>query len=308
MTQTKSIIKLFFTKAFISLVALLSLKNNHRLGALFGWLFSIFPNRLRHVTTTNIHLCFPEMNALQQKKLIKKSLIETGKTLIEASPMWLREKSKLFSLIKKVYGEELLQKALENKNGVILALPHLGNWELLGLYCSAHYSTTSMYQKPKMAEIDSIVKKGRERFGAKLVPADNHGVRAMYKALKNNECVCILPDQVPNQAGVFAPFFGIQAYSMTLVSRLAKKTKARVIIAYTKRLEQGQGYEIIFTEVKDMAEKINSDIENDSVNYLNLEMEKSIRSIADQYQWGYKRFRSQPMDEAGKPINDYYNS
>jgi len=146
---------------------------------------------------------FPSVHLL----LIKSSLIETGKTLTEAGPMWQWDKNTLFSLIKKVHGEELLQNALENNHGVILALPHLGNWELLGLYCSAHYPTTSMYQKPKLSQIGPIIKHGRERLGANLVPADNVGVRAMLKALKNNEFVCILPDQEPaTGSGIFASF------------------------------------------------------------------------------------------------------
>lgn len=294
-------------KLLIYLTAQLSLKNGHRLGALFGWLFSIFPNRLQHVTITNIALCFPELSKQQQNHLMKNALAETGKTLIEASPMWRWDKKKVLDLIKKVHGEDLLKQALKN-NGVILALPHLGNWELLGLYCSANYPTTSMYQKPKLAQLNNIVKHGRERLGAKLVPADNQGVRAMLKALKNNECVCILPDQEPSKGnGVYAPFFGIPAYSMTLVSRLAKKTNATVIIAYSKRLPHGQGYEIYFTELANMKEQLSTDSLDDSVVYLNKEMETSIRKLPEQYQWGYKRFRTQPANNDASAV-DFYNN
>lgn len=301
--------KALLVKGLLNLFALLPLKTNHYLGSFIGWLFLVIPNRAHHVTTTNIQICFPQMPPEQQQRLIKDSLIETGKTFTEASPMWKWDKDKLFKQIKNIHGEELLQNALNNKNGVILALPHLGNWELLGLYCSANYSTTSMYQKPKMTELDSIIKYGRERFGATLVPADNHGVRAMYKALRNNEFVCILPDQEPTKGnGVFATFFNLKAYSMTLVSRLANKTNATVIIAYTKRLSHGKGYDIYFVEVEKMLQKINSNISNDSINYLNSEMEKCIKNIPEQYQWSYKRFRTQPLDESGKPTEDYYNS
>lgn len=294
-------------KLLIHLTAQLSLKNGHRLGTLFGWLFSIIPNRLQHVTATNLRLCFPELSAEQQKQLMKKTLAETGKTLIEASPMWQWDKKKVLNLIKKVHGEDLVKQALKT-NGVILALPHLGNWEILGLYCSANYPTTSMYQKPKLAQLNNIVKHGRERLGAKLVPADNQGVRAMLKALKNKECVCILPDQEPSKGnGLFAPFFGIKAYSMTLISRLAKKTNASVIIAYSKRLPHGQGYEIIFTEVPEFKEQLHADELDDSVIYLNKEMEASIRKIPEQYQWGYKRFRTQPANNDSSAV-DYYNS
>lgn len=300
--------KTLLTQIAFSLIAQLSLKNCHRLGSVLGWLYLMIPNRASHVTKINIKLCFPHFSSNQQQSLIKKSLIATAKTLVEASPMWLWKKDKLFKFIKNVQGKELIDNALSKGKGVILALPHLGNWELLSLYCSDEYTTTTMYQKPKMEQLDAIVKKGRERFGSNLVPADNVGVRAMYKALKNNECICILPDQEPSTGnGVFAPFFDVNAYSMTLVSRLTKKTNATVITAYAKRLEHGQGYEIIFTDAQNMSEKVKSDIENESIAYLNSEIEKCIRDIPEQYQWSYKRFRTQPLDENKKPINDFYN-
>lgn len=301
----KQSLLILFTKIFIRGFALLSLKNCHRLGALFGWLMSITPNRQHFVTTTNIQLCFPDIDYTQQQHLIKTSLIETGKTLFEASPMWYWNKDKLFKLIKNIHGEAHLEAALNKKKGVILALPHLGNWELLGLYCSAKYSTTSMYQIPKMTQLDSIVKMGRERFSANLVPTDNRGIRAMLKALKSNELVCILPDQEPSEgSGVFAPFFNIQAYSMTLISRLAKKTNASVLIAYSKRLTQGQGYEITFIPL----DKIHTDSLEDSVQYLNSQMEKCIRELPEQYQWSYKRFRKQPAIKDKRITGkDFYN-
>jgi len=302
----KQKLKIFLTKTFVSLLALFSLRNNHRLGSVIGWLLSIFPNRNLHVTAINIQLCFPEIDQQHQQQLIKKSLIEMGKTLTEAGPMWQWNKDELFKLIKEVRGEAFIQQAINNQQGVILALPHLGNWELLGLYCSAKYSTTSMYQKPKMVQLNSIVKKGRERFGAKLVPTDNQGIRAMLKALKKNELVCILPDQEPSEGnGIFAPFFGLQAYSMTLISRLASKTNAKVIVAYTKRLTNGQGYEIIFSE----PDKMDVDSLEHSVAYLNTELEKCIHEIPEQYQWSYKRFRKQPATENKQsPGKDYYNA
>lgn len=295
-------------KTIINVLAFFSLKTCHKAGTIIGYLSSYIPNRNRFVTDINIQLCYPELTPQQQQQLSRKSLIEMAKTFTEAGPMWKWKKEKLFHLIKNVQGEELLQKALNDKHGVILALPHLGNWELLGLYCSANYPTTSMYQKPKLAQIGDIVKQGRERLGANLVPADNIGVRAMLKALKNNGVVCILPDQEPNTGtGVFAPFFGQQAYSMTLISRLAKKTQASVIIAYTKRLASAEGYEIIFTGLPQMANKLNADELDESVIYLNQELEKTIRDLPEQYQWSYKRFRNQPVTKDNQRINFYRN-
>lgn len=303
-------LKTGLVKFLIKTLSLFSLKNCLRFGALLGWVSSVTSNRNRLVTEKNIQLCFPDMSKKQQHKLMQQSLIETGKTLTEASPMWNWDKNKLFKLIKYVSGEEHLQKALKNEQGVILALPHLGNWELLSLYCSAHYPITTMYKKPKISKISSLVKHGRERLGANLVPADNVGVRSMLTALKKKEFVAILPDQEPSKGnGVFSSFFGVPAYSMTLISRLAKKTNARVIMAHTVRLSSDNGYVVIFTDLPEMKSKIESNILNDSVNYLNAQLEKCIRGMPEQYQWSYKRFKLQPTaNNEFKNGLDLYNS
>lgn len=303
-------VKTGLAQFLIKTLALLSLKNCLRFGAILGWIFSVTVNRSRLVTEKNIQLCFPDMNKKDQRKLMQLSLIETGKTLTEASPMWNWDKKKLFKLIKHVRGEHHLRQAQKNNQAVILALPHIGNWELLSLYCSAHYPITTMYKSPKMSTITPQVKYGRERLGANLVPANNIGVRSMFRALKKNEFVAILPDQEPSKGnGVFSSIFGVPAYSMTLISRLAKKTNAKVIMAHTVRLSSDNGYVIVFTDLPEMKNKIESTVMNDSVNYLNVQLEKCIRSSPEQYQWSYKRFKLQPcaIDEFQTGL-DYYNS
>lgn len=301
MSKFNTTLKTHLIKILINTLARFSLLSCHRIGSIIGYLAYIMRGKSQRITSTNISLCYPELNANEQRKLIRQSLIETGKTLTEAGPMWIWNKEKLFSLIQNVHGEEVIQNSLSKNRGVIIALPHLGNWELLGLYCSSKYPTTSLYRVPRMEQLDSIVKTGRERLGAKLVPTDNQGIRSLFKALQNNELTCILPDQEPPMEkgnGVFAPFFGIQAYSMTLLSRLAQKTNATIIIGYTKRLPEGKGYEIYFEALPDnSSQQIETDPLLRSVTTLNLGLEKSIRKIPEQYQWGYKRFRTRPEGE-----------
>ena len=305
MKALKQSLTALLTRAFIRGISFLSLKNCHRVGSLLGWLMIVIPNRSRHVTKVNVQLCFPEMREEQKQALVKNSLIEMGKTIAEISPMWQWDKEKLLGTIRSVKGEDLLEQALKNNKGAILAAPHLGCWELLGHYLADKYPTTCMYQKPKIPQLDSIIRHGRERFGVKLVPADNYGIRSMLKSVKNNELICILPDQEPSAGnGVFVPFFDVNAYSMILISRLAKKTGATVLSIYAERLEHGQGYDVVFKPL----EQINTESIEDSVIYLNNEIEKCVCEIPEQYQWSYKRFRTQPKDENGKAIVDYYNN
>lgn len=275
--------------------AALPLPLAHAVGKLVGWGLILIPNELRRISRINIPLCLPELKLAQQRRLLRASLIESGKTMTEAGALWLWPTSRLLKMVKAASGEEHLRAALASGKGAILAVPHLGAWEMMGLYSSAHYPITSLYRPPRLAEMDELVRHGRERLGAKLVAADAGGVRALYQTLGRGELVGMLPDQEPGAGnGVFAPLFGIQANTMALLSRLAIKTGAQVIFGYAERLPRGQGYHLHFITAPPA---IHQEPLEQSVAAMNAMVEGLVRQRPEQYQWGYKRFRTRPEGE-----------
>ncbi len=286
--------KYFFIKTILIITALLPLKTVHFLGKIIGKLTWITNSRIRKIAQRNIQLCFPELNSEQQKELVKKILNETGKLILETGKMWQLKSEKILSLIKDCEGEHLIKQAQAEGRGVIIASPHYGSWELIGLYCPKYYDMTIMYAPQSDPVVDNIMRQSRERNGAKLVPTDIKGIRAMSKALKQTELIGILPDQSPHSNGLFMPFFGHLCYTMTLLPKLAKKTNAVVLYAYAKRLEDSSGFKIIFRESsKDL---VTLDIEEATIQ-MNLDIEKLIRETPHQYQWTYKRFKRRPEGE-----------
>lgn len=282
-------------KILLRLLALLPLPLIHAIAYPLGWLLFLIPNRRRSTTITNISLCFPELRQWQRWQLIRRSLIETTKGVLESSAMWMRSGKRTLKLVRHTLNEGLLEEAYAKGDGVILALPHLGMWEIIGLYCSSSHPMTSLYRPPPIVDLDKTMSRGRERMGAKLVPTDAPGVRALFKALSRGELVAILPDQDPMKGqGVFAPFFGIQANTMVLLSRLAKKTDATVLCAWAERLSWGRGYRIHFHNTDPSL--MDDDLEH-SLAALNAGVEMCIRQRPDQYLWCYKRFRTRPEGE-----------
>ena len=276
-------------------LALLPLRWVHALGALIGWLHYKTPNTLARVTRTNIDRCLPDWSKEKREALVRKSLIEAGKAITEIGPLWLWPKARIDRLIRDVEGEHYIREAVEQKRGVILAVPHLGTWEVIGLYIPQRYPMTILYRQPKVAALDGIMRHSRERMGARLVSTDARGVKALLDQVRNGGVTGILPDQEPGiGTGQFAPFFGIQAYSMVLVPRLAEKTQADVIFAYAQRLPKGRGYKICFMPPR--KELTGADVQQD-VAVMNQATEELIRLLPEQYQWGYKRFKSRPQGE-----------
>lgn len=138
--------------------------------------------------------------------------------------------------------------------------------------------------------------------GGQVVATDAQGLRALLKALHRGEVLGILPDQdIGSDDGevvtgrVFAPFFGIAASTMTLVSRLARKTGAAVFLTWAERLPRGQGYILHLRALPKVTEAATLE---ESVTALNQGVEAAVRTLPEQYLWAYRRFRTRPPGES----------
>jgi KDO2-lipid IV(A) lauroyltransferase len=278
--------------ALMRLLALLPLAWLGCLGRLLGRGLWLANGRERQITERNLARCLPELDADRRQQLARASLEDFGQTALEMARMWFASPHKVLDAVVAVEGDELVSTALAEGEGVILLAPHHGNWELLGMYLGRRWGVTSMYLRNKRsAELDRLVRAVRSRDGATLVPADASGVRALLQALRQGRLVAILPDQEPKQAGAeFAPFFATPALTMTLASNLLRKTGARAVLAYALRLESG-GFRIVFREPD--PELYSTELAR-SLAGLNRSVEACARDHPAQYQWEYKRFKTQP--------------
>lgn len=274
--------------------ALLPLPLIHMMGARLGLLLYLLPNKNRDITLRNLELCFPERSLKQRKRIARKSLMETGKAILEKGAIMTWSRKRTLKLVKEIEGLEQLQQAQNNGKGTILAIPHLGDWEMIGMYCSANYPMTSLY-RPQRGAMDEFIKTGRERLGAHLVPTEGKGLKALYTALQRGEIIAILPDQNPGAGkGVFVPFFGIPTNTMVLLSRLTQKTGASVLYAYAERLSWGRGFRLHFHTTPDAIHDQDIMV---STTAMNAGLEQVISTLPEQYWWSYPRFRARPESE-----------
>lgn len=265
------------------------------LGRINWWLGSTMVK----TTRINLALCLPETGKSERTLLAKASIINTFQTMCEAGAAWLWPAEKVLGHVLSVEGLPLLEAAAAQGKGVILIAPHLGNWEVLGIYLS-HCGCgplNLLYQPPRDEQIDHFIRHARSRHGASLVATDNKGVISLLKALKCGEIGGILPDQVPPESGgEFAPFFGKPALTMTLVSRLSWKTGARVIMGSAIRVcvDGKHGWHVVFQEPEP---EIYAKHMQTSLAAMNNAVEKAVQLYPEQYQWEYKRFKRMPAGE-----------
>jgi KDO2-lipid IV(A) lauroyltransferase len=98
-----------------------------------------------------------------------------------------------------------------------------------------------------------------------------------------------LPDQYPGEKGsVVSPFFGQNAQTMTLLVKLARKNKAKVLMAWAARLDKGKGYELNIKPVNILS---STGRVEDDVALMNQAIEQLVKTKPEQYLWNYKRFK-----------------
>lgn len=224
--------------------------------------------------------------------MTRESLQNTACTALEMGKAWMLPMAKTVGLVVETEGYEDYRQAINAGDGVILMAPHLSNWEILGFFASHETTTTFMYQPPRQPAVDRLLREVRSRSGIKLAPTNRKGVAQVLSALQAGEMIGILPDQVPaDESGIFAPFFGEPAFTMTLISKLASRTGAAVFCSFAQRLPAGKGFRVVFQRAE---EDIFSTDAETSVTSLNRSVEKLVTLAPSQYQWEYKRFRRRP--------------
>lgn len=274
----------------------LPLAVSHVLGAALGMGYGLLSARSRRIARINLEHCLPELPAAARRRLLFRSFRELGKSFTELGAFFYWPADKLWNEVDSQAYEKVLREAHGLGRGVILAIPHLGCWELLGLYCSARFPMSSLYRTVKPRRLDSIVRLWRQRFGAKLVPLGRAGIKQLFEGLEEGEVIAILPDQDPGRRkrGVFAPFFGIQAKTSSLVVKLARRRRSPVVFSFAERLPGGQGYRLHAIVAGDGI--YDAPLE-EALTSVNRHIETLVRRAPEQYQWTYKRFRSRPPGE-----------
>lgn len=230
--------------AGLRLAGHLPLRVLHAAGSVFGQLLWLLNGRARKVTQRNLELVLPQEDVAARNHLARGALIETGKSLTEIARVWSGNPQRALAMVRDVRGAELLDAALASKRGLIICAPHLGCWELLNYWLAARMPLAIVYRPPKFALLEALLLRARGALQVEQVRAEGAGVRALYRRLTSGGAVGILPDQQPKQGeGQFAPFFGVDALTMVLVSRLAHRTGAQVLFAFAERLPRGAGFE-----------------------------------------------------------------
>jgi Kdo2-lipid IVA lauroyltransferase/acyltransferase len=274
----------------MKLLAMLPFAVLMAMGRTLGALIERFPSPRRKVAATNIALCFPELDARAQAKLVDAHLRDIGLMLIEFALGWMGSDRAIAKIPVQFEGLEHLEAAHAEGRGVLLVGGHFSHLELCARLVSQRIRIAGMYRRMDNAVFEWTVL--RARLGYARAMFDKDDIRGTVKYLRSGGTLWYAPDQdMRSKDNAFVPFFGVVAATITATHHLARMSRSAVIPFFHRRLPGSQGY--VLRLGAPLENLPSEDAEADTAR-VNLSIEQMVREAPEQYLWVHKRFKTRP--------------
>jgi Kdo2-lipid IVA lauroyltransferase/acyltransferase len=263
-----------------------------RVGATLGMLLYALARSRRHVVHTNLKLCFPELGDDARRELARRHFRAFGRSLLEHGILWWGSQARIQRMVR-VDGIEHWRAVA--RRPVIWLAPHFVGLDMGGSRIITEWRGASFYSQQKDPQMDRILLHGRKRFVTPELFSRQQGIRPVVKTIREGVPFYYLPDMdLGARDSIFTPFFGVQAATVTGLSRLAALGRAVVVPAVTSQLPGGQGYALRFYPAW---EGFPSDDLQADTRRMNAFIEERVREMPEQYYWLHRRFKTRPEGE-----------
>src|SRR4051812_10577781 len=254
--------------------------------------------KLWRVGMRNLAIAFPEKSQEQRKAILRGLFTVLGRQLADFC-QFPSYNEKNISRLAVYEGFESYDKARARGKGVLFLTGHFGGWGG-GSFAHALYGNPMKIIVRDLDNplVDGLVRRYRTLHGNETF--DNRDfARGLLGAMRGGETVGILMDtnMTPPQ-GVFVNWFGVPACTASGLARVAQKTEAAVVPAFTIWDEEIGKYRIYFEPGLEMVNT--GDAEKDAVSNTQLftaALEKYARRFPEQWLWVHRRWKTRPEGE-----------
>jgi KDO2-lipid IV(A) lauroyltransferase len=273
------------------LLAHLPLPVVRAVGWLFGYVLHGVAARRRRIARTNWALCFPDESEAERNRAVRLHFVRFAQAWLDRS--WLWEGSPAVVARRLQLVGDVGQ--LDNEAPRVLFAPHFvgldAGWTALTRHLPRRFCC--IYARQLNPFVDRWMAQGRQRFGQPHVVASHQGAKAIVSAVRAGEPLYLLPDMDHGlRDTVFAPFFGVQAATLTSLSRFARMGRASVIPVTSRMTPQGYEVKVWPAWEHFPSEDLVADAER-----MNRELQALISEMPEQYYWVHKRFKTRPPGE-----------
>ena len=284
----------FFSRVaigFIWLTGSLPQRGRTAIAVVLADIFWLVARRQVRVTRTNLRLSFPELTEQQRAGIGRRSFRSIVRAALDHSILWKFDRAAMARYVRVDGAHHLTEPG---NRPLIVILPHFLGMDAGGVGMTLLTQLSLVYSRQKNAVWEEWLRKARERFNDPILfPRQGIDMRKVIRSLKEGVPLGYLPnvDLGPTNS-IFVPFFGVSAATIPMVSRLARLTDAKVVIAATEMTPDGY---VVHVEAP-WIDFPGVSVEEDTAR-VNREIERWVRRFPDQYLWSHKRFKTRPPGE-----------
>ncbi len=279
--------------AVLRILVLLPLPVLHGIGRVIGRQFYRINDKRRHIAHINIDLCFPDLAEEDRRGLVLRHFEAYGASIFDLAICWWASSRRLERLTS-VHGLDQYLSLIEQGKNVVLLTGHLLTVDLCGQYFSRYKPVVTMMKPLNNQVFNYLLFRSRSRNGTQVINRDQ-GLKPVIRYLRQGyPGYLMLDEDFGSPASVFAPFFGVQSWTVTSLSALARIGNAVVMPVFMNSLRGGRGYELYFDPV--LKNFPSGDDLVDAIN-MNQALEAGVRRMPEMYSWTFKLFKTRPPGE-----------
>lgn len=272
-------------------IRVLPLRAARRLAEVFAWMIGMASYRRRRMADRNLQAVFgDQLTPKQRREIVRNSVTNVAKTMMELIKLqWMGDDE--LKREASVEGLEHLDAALSRGNGVIIITAHFGNWEYAGAVLSVlGYPINGIARDANDPLTRDLINDARRSKGIRIF--GRWDARHLLRALRNSECVAILPDQHAAEAAVRVTFLGRPADTATGPVTFALRTGAPIVPIFGYRQPDDHirckilpALELVKTGDRDADVIANVQLINDVIG-------DQIRDHPEQWLWFHNRWKA----------------
>jgi KDO2-lipid IV(A) lauroyltransferase len=152
-------------------------------------------------------------------------------------PNWNKER---INSTVTVTREELLLDGIKSGRGVIVALPHAGNWDHAGAYfCLKGIHLVTVAERLKPERLFNEFLRYRQSMGMEVLALDSRSIVTLAQRLREGHLIALVADRDLSKSGIDVEFFGKPARMPAGPAVLALKTGAVFLTAFVNYTRSG---------------------------------------------------------------------
>ena len=201
---------------------------------LFKKLGKIFHNRNGKAVKrlrSNLQVVMPSANSNELEEIVIKGISSYFRYWCDTFrfPGW--SKQRIIDSVKAT-NENLLKDPVAAGTGVIVALPHSGNWDHAGAYfCAQGIPLVSVAERVKPEKLFQKFLTYRRAIGMEILPLDSNTLPTLSNRLNAGKLIALVADRDFSKNGVEVDFFGKKAKMPIGPALLSLRTGAPLITA-----------------------------------------------------------------------------